>query len=57
MKEDLSPVGATILEEHLLHSLVDSMFDKDGRAATAHTFLEENSEVESCRRLLKMWDR
>ncbi|PIA64031.1 hypothetical protein AQUCO_00201375v1 [Aquilegia coerulea] len=54
--EALSPVGAT-LEEHLLDSVMASMVDKDGVAASAHAFLEANSGVESCQMLLKIWNR
>ncbi|XP_042520373.1 uncharacterized protein LOC122093890 [Macadamia integrifolia] len=47
---------STISERHLLDSLVASLIGNDNIAANAHTFLEENSEVESCQRLLKIWE-
>ncbi|XP_043715865.1 uncharacterized protein LOC122664208 [Telopea speciosissima] len=46
----------TISERHLLDSLVASLIDNDNTVANAHTFLEANSEVESCQTLLKIWE-
>ncbi|KAL5721632.1 hypothetical protein ACHQM5_005252 [Ranunculus cassubicifolius] len=55
--EDLSPIGSSTLEEQLLHSVLDSIFENNGGVANARAFLEDHCDVESCHRLLIMWDR
>ncbi|XP_010270767.1 PREDICTED: uncharacterized protein LOC104606987 isoform X2 [Nelumbo nucifera] len=47
--------GST-LECQLLESVVASLVDKDAVAANARAFLEANNGVESCQKLLKMWE-
>lgn len=46
-----------VVEENLLESVLTTLISKDGGAATAHAFLDANSEYEPCRKLLKMWNQ
>lgn len=43
------------MEQLLLESLITTLVGNDEVAPTAHAFLETNSGVEVCQRLLKMW--
>ncbi|KAK6938116.1 hypothetical protein RJ641_031624 [Dillenia turbinata] len=45
------------LEQQLVDSAVSTVIDNEEVASAAHSFLEANAGVESCQRLLKMWDR
>lgn len=47
----------TAVEENLLESVLATLINKDGGVATAHDFLEANSEHELCQELLKMWNQ
>lgn len=51
-----SSVHGTAVEENLLESVLATLINKDGGVATAHDFLEANSEHELCQELLKMWN-
>ncbi|KAF8398810.1 hypothetical protein HHK36_014670 [Tetracentron sinense] len=46
----------TTLEGNLLDSVIATLIDKDKVLANARAFLEENRGVESCQRLLNMWE-
>ncbi|KAL4281800.1 hypothetical protein GQ457_03G033590 [Hibiscus cannabinus] len=52
---DSSSKGTT-LEENLLDSILATLICKD-EVASGRSYLETNSSLESCRRLLKMWNR
>lgn len=52
---DSSGEGAS-LQQNLLNGLLASLVTKTEVVKTARAFLEENSKVEVCRGLLKMWD-
>ncbi|KAK6940202.1 hypothetical protein RJ641_029733 [Dillenia turbinata] len=45
------------LEQKLVDSAVSTIIGKEEAASAAHSFLESNAGVDSCQRLLKMWDR
>ncbi|GAB2290694.1 hypothetical protein Dimus_024969 [Dionaea muscipula] len=44
------------MEQNLLYGLIASMGNKDEAAKKAHAFLESNHGVETCNKLLSMWD-
>lgn len=43
-------------EDHLVATLLSTLINKDGVASTAHLFLEANSGVDVCQKMLKLWD-
>ncbi|XP_059631289.1 uncharacterized protein LOC132274132 [Cornus florida] len=51
-----TPMEGTSEEQILLQSLVATLVGKDDVEPTAHAFLEANSGVEVCQKLLKMWN-
>ncbi|KAF5945731.1 hypothetical protein HYC85_015959 [Camellia sinensis] len=50
-----SSIEVSAMEQLLLESLITTLVGNDEVAPTAHAFLETNSGVEVCQRLLKMW--
>ncbi|CAL5332720.1 unnamed protein product [Camellia sinensis] len=52
-----SSAEVSAMEQLLLESLITTLVGNDEVAPTAHAFLETNSGVEVCQRLLKMWSR
>lgn len=46
----------TSVEQNLLDALIDSVVDKDEAAKTARAFLETNHVIETCNKMLSMWD-
>ncbi|GKD25310.1 hypothetical protein Tco_1231524 [Tanacetum coccineum] len=44
-------------EDVLVDTLLSTLTNKDEVASIAHSFLEENSGVDVCQKLLQMWDR
>ncbi|KAK8552168.1 hypothetical protein V6N12_040778 [Hibiscus sabdariffa] len=52
---DSSSEGTTV-EENLLDSVLSTLICKDG-VTSGRAFLEANTSLESCQRLLKMWNR
>ncbi|PWA79078.1 hypothetical protein CTI12_AA058530 [Artemisia annua] len=44
-------------EDVLVDTLLSTLTNKDEVATIAHSFLEENSGVDVCQKLLQMWDR
>ncbi|XP_015071970.1 uncharacterized protein LOC107016011 isoform X2 [Solanum pennellii] len=45
------------VEQNLLDNLLETVIGRDAAASTAHAFLEANSGVEVCQRLLTKWKR
>ena len=45
------------MEQILLESLITTLVGNNEVAPTAHAFLEANSGVEMCQRLLNRWNR
>lgn len=45
------------VEQNLLYNLLETVIDRDAAALTAHAFLEANSDIEVCQRLLIKWKR
>jgi len=56
LKVDPSGDGASS-EQNVLNGLLASLVSETEGVKTARAFLEENSKVEVCRELLKLWDR
>lgn len=44
-------------EHYLVDQLLSTLISKDDIASTARSFLEANSGVEVCQKMLKMWER
>lgn len=59
-QSEIQPVGAssesTSMEHFLLDSLLSTLVSKDEVASVARSFLEANSSVEVCQRMLDMWN-
>lgn len=45
------------VEQNLLDNLLETVIGRDDAASTAHAFLEANSGIEVCQRLLTKWKR
>ncbi|KAK9080827.1 hypothetical protein SSX86_000585 [Deinandra increscens subsp. villosa] len=43
-------------ENYLVDTLLSTMIDKDDVESTAHSFLEANSGVEACEKMLEIWE-
>ncbi|GAB4861306.1 hypothetical protein Ancab_036467 [Ancistrocladus abbreviatus] len=48
--------GCASLEQNLLDRLIASLINRDEVTKTAHAFLETNNGVETCQKLLEMWN-
>ncbi|CAN4092408.1 unnamed protein product [Withania somnifera] len=47
----------TSVEQNLLDNLLETVIDRDAAASIAHAFLEANSDIEVCQKLLTKWKR
>ncbi|XP_059279697.1 uncharacterized protein LOC132033676 [Lycium ferocissimum] len=54
---DDTTTGDASLEQNLLDNLLETVIGRDDAASTAHAFLEANSGIEVCQRLLTKWKR
>lgn len=44
-------------EHYLVDTLLSTLISKDDIVSTARSFLEANSGVEVCQKMLRMWER
>ncbi|KAK2995337.1 hypothetical protein RJ640_006557 [Escallonia rubra] len=56
MQQVSTSTQSTFMEQLLLDSLMSTLVSKDEAAQTAHAFLEANSGLDVCQRMLKMWN-
>lgn len=57
-RQQVDEVTKTASMEHfLVDTLLSTLISKDNVASTAHSFLEANSGVEVCQKMLEIWER